>query len=386
MNSPDKTQKDLKKYIEPYLWGAIISFVILLIVILVLTSSNFLSFIILSLIGCFFTIYFSFRNPLTPYSIDYGSYIRVLEPCELKLAQRKVLTYINSEKAKRVRIKIIFFCFSISILIKLTIDNFRNVKKITNSIEEILASLFVAFFTSLWSFICADGLILFTAYKNWDLIQMTVEPWPIDKPLSKKSKLLSLEDYRKRLIKLSEENDFIREFLETHSFDTLSLFLSDNRLSSENLKKISELENPTEYFEFFEKVSYEDNKFQKFSIGNLIDGFHSRLEEDPETYYESYEKLFMKAEGDLLEVMGKESFNDFILENVEFFIEKMEKDPNWKEKAEKILSVLSKYELKELKKSLPDTSFGREFGEYIERFLEKTPKKRKNKSVRRKEK
>lgn len=209
---------------------------------------------------------------------------------------------------------------------------------------------------------------------------MTVEPWPIDKPyytpLFRRKKLLGLDDYRKTLLKLAEEDDFIREFLETHSFETLSLFLSDNRFSAENLKKISELENPTEYFEFLEKVSYEDDKFQKFSIGNLINGFHSRLEEDPEAYYDSYERLFMKAEGDLLEVIGKESFNDFILENVEFFLEKMEKDPDWKAKAEKIFSMMSRYELQELKKSLPDTSFGMEMREYIEKFSEKRPVKR----------
>ncbi len=224
---------------------------------------------------------------------------------------------------------------------------------------------------------------LLSTFKEWDRILMLYEPWPIDKPfrtfLFKRKKVLNLEDYRKRLMRLSEENDFVKEFLETHPFETLSLLISENRFSSENLKKISELENPTEYFEFLEKLSYEDEKFQKFSIGNLINGFLSRLEEEPEAYYDSYERLFMKAEGDLLEVMGKESFNDFILENVEFFMERMEKNPNWKKKAEKIFSIMNRYELQELKKGLPDTFFGMEIIEYIDKFLEKKTKKRMSK-------
>ncbi len=177
-------------------------------------------------------------------------------------------------------------------------------------------------------------------------------------------------------MEVSEEDDSVKGFLRTHPFENLALFFKQDWYSEKNLRMISELESPTEYFDFLEKLAERNKYFSKFAMGILIGGLYSRLKENPRDYYNSYERVLLKAEGNLLDEFKEDGFLEFFLENVEYVLGKIEKDPNWKVKVEKICSILSRYELKELMEKLPETLFGLEFKNIVEMSLEKKPKKK----------
>jgi|GEM_PF-3304192 len=387
-----KIREEIRGYGYTLLFMGVVILFISLIPIYVAFSLPLLVFLIPLCIGCALNIYSLLYFRLNPYIV--GSTVadrRVLEPYELNVNERRVLSYIDSEHGRRIIKKTTIVLYFIAFLSKI-ISSLLKTQKPEDNLHPILGMLSMSFpIFLLWvsSGTISLAMIMFSASKNWDLILATIEPWPIDKPfgraLFKKSSSKGIEYYTNYLRKLKRKDEMVSEFLETHSIETLSLFLSPERFSLENLKRIVEIENLYDYFEFLEKIGAKYERFQSFRFGDFLNAFHRILEEELEKYYGIYEQLLLKAEGELAEVIWRDSFEELFDEHREFILDRLEKDSKWREKVDKMLQYVSKSYLSSLIKELPDTSFGRELKLYIERFLENKPSKKRKKGGRKDE-
>lgn len=181
---------------------------------------------------------------------------------------------------------------------------------------------------------------------------------------SQPSKEPEVKEYRKYLIELVGEKDYVRQFLMSHPFDTIVLFLSKNRFSIENIQKISELENPYQYFDFLFRLSTEDKRFEKFSFYEFMKGYYQKVLDDPWTFYDAYEKLFQKADGAYAEIFA-DYFQKILLVHFEFILYKLSQDPEWKKRALR-MHYLCKEIWEQLRERVPNTAFGNEFKKFIE--------------------
>jgi len=129
------------------------------------------------------------------------------------------------------------------------------------------------------------ALNILSAYKNWHHIQMTIEPWPLDKPYStplfsfKKKRKLCFEEYRQLMMKAAEYDELAKSFLETTPFENIRLFLDKDRYSAKDLRMISELDKPWEYFAFFDRLAKRKKEFKNFSTETMLKAFTAPAED-----------------------------------------------------------------------------------------------------------
>ena len=328
---------------------------------------------------------------ISPFIVLDTSSSRRLQPEFLSVPERKILAYINGEMKTEVAIKTVIILFIASFIVRLSIHTeplvfLWTAANLSRYFSSTGFMLIVGFLIS--SYFIVAGTLYIISYNKWDSIQLNVEPWPLNEPIpqgfiwKKARKVDDYQMFKEHLMGLSIEDDSVKDFLATHPYETLYLFASAERYSIENLEKIAALENPNEYFDFLESISSKSGPLARLSIGYFLEGLEVRLEEEPERYYGVYEKLFMKADGDFLNVIGKESFNEFFLDYYEFVLDKLEQNPKWRKTVEKMGSIFDQYSLNRLVGKDPPTAFGREVTAVLEKFLDKKPKRIKSKRTR----
>lgn len=171
-----------------------------------------------------------------------------------------------------------------------------------------------------------------------------------------------MEQYKKILRELSDKVDYINEFINTS--DILSLFLSPNRFSIENVRKISNLENPYRYFEFLDRLSYDYEIFKPFRFYTWMEQLYSKVNENPQDYYESYERLRLKADGYFGEIFA-DYFLKFFANHIDFVLTKLEPITNWKVRLGCLIGAGSAELIEDILNKLPDTQFGKEMKKYL---------------------
>jgi len=178
---------------------------------------------------------------------------------------------------------------------------------------------------------------------------MTIEPWPLDKPYStplfsfKKKRKLCFEEYRQLMMKAAEYDELAKSFLETTPFENIRLFLDKDRYSAKDLRMISELDKPWEYFAFFDRLAKRKKEFKNFSTETMLKAFTAPAE-DFLANYDSYLRLLLKADENLLGEIMLDWRLTIFLDDTEFVLGELEKDPNWKEKAEGCSELIRKQE------------------------------------------
>lgn len=172
----------------------------------------------------------------------------------------------------------------------------------------------------------------------------------------------TIEQYKKILRELSNSVDYINEFINT--FDILCLFLSPNRFSVENTRKISNLESPYRYFGFLDRLSYDFEIFKPFRFHTWMEQLYSKVNENPQDYYESYERLRLKADGYFGEIFA-DYFLKFFANHIDYILTKLEPVPNWKVRLDRLIGAGSAELIKDIINKLPDTQFGNEVKGYL---------------------
>lgn len=314
-------------------------------------------------------LYYSHRP-----SVPFEFYDRYPEPSELKEEERRVLSYLMGDAGKK---NVIHGSVGISFIIVL-FGLIAPKKSISDPYFEGVC-FYMPLVLLLFHVTAGFGiqaLNILSAYKNWHHIQTTIEPWPLDKPYRtplfsfKKKRKLCFEEYRKLMMKAAEYDELVKSFLETAPFENIRLFLDKDRYSAKDLRVISELDRPWEYFAFFDRLAKRAKEFKKFSTETMLKAFTAPAE-DFLANYDSYLRLLMKADENLLGEIMLDWRLTIFLDDAEFVLGELEKDPNWKEKAERICALLSPSDLAEMIDELPDTRFGREFKNAVEIYLAK---------------
>lgn len=321
---------------------------------------------ILAVFGGISSMLFYSHRPPVPF---HGA-----EPFELKEEERRVLSYLKGDAGKK---NVIHGSFGISFLmIAIGLIAPKNSINPYDMAETYLYMPGVLPFILLAAREAILALNILSASKNWHIIQTTIEPWPLDKPYMtppfsfKKKHKLCFEEYRKLMMKAAEYDELVKSFLETTPFENIRLFLDKDRYSAKDLRMISELDRPWEYFAFFDRLAKLAKEFKKFSTVTMLKAFTSPAE-DFLSNYDSYLRLLVKAEEGLLDELISDWRIAIFLDDPEFVLGELEKDPNWKEKAGRICALLSPSDLAELIDELPDTRFGREFKNAVEIYLAK---------------
>lgn len=369
-----RTDRAARKFFDdsggPYWRFLLCGFFLFVAYLFIARQSHFMPTFVTAVIGGISSIfYFSHWLP-----VPFEAYKRYLEPFELKEEERKVLSYLKGGAGKK---NVIHGAVGISFIIVLF--GLIAPKKPVDSPDMAgtcfyMPQVLIVFW--LTARLGIEALNILGACKNWRLIQMTFEPWPLDKPYRtplfsfKKKRKLSVEEYRKLMMKAAEYDELVKSFLETTPFENIRLFLDKDRYSAKDLKMISELDRPWEYFAFFDRLAKRAKEFKNFSTETMLKAFTAPAE-DFLSNYDSYLRLLVKADENLLDELMLDWRITIFLDDPEFVLGELEKDPSWKEKAERTCALLSSSDLAELIDELPDTRFGREYKNAVEIYLSK---------------